>query len=312
MGLLFRSLMAVLLLVMSPWLPCFGQEQSHSGDAPALDALLQDYAYKAFVHPRTGVVFDGTVPSNLTGVKVSGMRLRSGSLFKRGVSFKEFDIPKGVVVQPYVERLVLVYQNLGSLSSVYYPLPNYTYLAPILGLLAYDAINLSATNPRHLDITASESPMTIHFTDLKPVPIGSTPMCVSFSLQGGVNFSNVGSGNTCSTFQEGHFALVAEVVASAPTPEAHGPSAVSHKKKKTNMKSMWIILGSVVGGVLLLVLMGMLLAWLRKYQQRKKMAHMEKASEVGEALRMTSVGSGKAPAAMVTRTQPTLETEYAP
>ncbi|XP_074311235.1 uncharacterized protein LOC141647092 [Silene latifolia] len=312
MGLLFRSLMAVLLLVVSPWLPCFGQEESHSGDAPALDVLLQDYAYRAFVHPKTGVVFDGTVPSNLTGVKVSGMRLRNGSLFKRGALYKEFKIPKGVVVQPYKERLVLVYQNLGSLSSVYYPLPGYTYLAPILGLLAYDAINLSATNLPELDITASESPITIHFTNVKPAPIGSAPKCVLINLQGVVNFSNVVSENTCSTFQEGHFALVAEVVASPPMPEAHGPSAVSHKKKKKNMKSMWIILGSVVGGVLLLILMGMLLAWMRKYQKRKKMAHMEKASEVGEALRMTTVGSGKAPAAMVTRTQPTLETEYAP
>lgn len=112
MRLLFRSLVVLLLIVASPWLPCF-EAQLRSGDAPALDALLQDYVYRAFVHPRTGVVFDGTVPLNLTGIKVSGMRLRSGSLFKRGVhSYKEFGIPKGVVIQPHVKRLVLVYQNL--------------------------------------------------------------------------------------------------------------------------------------------------------------------------------------------------------
>ncbi|KAL9236531.1 hypothetical protein vseg_011187 [Gypsophila vaccaria] len=312
MGLRFRSLVAVLLVVVvvSPWLTCLGAE-SRSGNAPALDTLLQDYAFRAFVNPRTGVVFDGVVPSNLTGIKVSGLRLRSGSLFKRGVpSYKEFGIPKGVVVQPYVERIVLVYQNLGSLSSVYYPLPGFTYLAPVLGLLAYDAKNLSAKNLPELDITASDSPIHIHFSNAKPVTDGSTARCVWFDLQGAVNFSNVVAKNTCSTTQQGHFALVVEGVAPSPAPE--GPSPATHKKKKKDMKRVWIIIGSIVGGVLLLILLGMLLACLRKYQQRQKLAHMEKASEVGEALRMTSVGSGKAPAAMVTRTQPTLETEYAP
>ncbi|KAK9674293.1 hypothetical protein RND81_12G224000 [Saponaria officinalis] len=311
MWLRFRSLVVVVVLVVvSPLLSCFGAE-SGLGNAPALDALLQDYAYRAFVNPRTGVVFDGVVPSNLTGIKVSGLRLRSGSLFKRGVrSYKEFEIPTGVVVQPYVERLVLVYQNLGSSSSVYYPLPGFTYLAPVLGLLAYDAKNLSATNLPELDITASESPINIHFLNVKPVSDGSTARCVWFDLQGTVNFSNVVSKNTCSTTQQGHFALVVEGIAPSPAPE--GPSPETHKKKKKDMKRVWIIVGSIVGGVLILVLLGMFFAWLRKYRQRKKMAHMEKASEVGEALRMTSVGSGKAPAAMVTRTQPTLETEYAP
>ena len=311
MGLLLRSLMVLLLL----WSPCLliiaAQKPMHS--ARVLDAILQDYAYRAFVHPKTGVVFDGTVPSNLTGIKISGMRLRSGSLRTHGVpSYKEFEIPTGVIVRPYVKRLVLIYQNLGNWSNLSYPLPGHTYLSPILGLLAYDAVNLSATNLSNLGIRASVNPIEIHFSNVKSVPDGSVPMCVWFDLNGNVNFSNELSKHTCSTTQQGHFALVVESPAPSPAPSAPTPSPGSHKKKKKkNMKKVWIIVGSVMGGVLLLVLSAILLAWLRKCQQ-KKMEHMEKASEVGETLRMTSVGSAKAPAATVTRTQPILETEYAP
>ncbi|KAK8614338.1 hypothetical protein V6N13_122698 [Hibiscus sabdariffa] len=47
--------------------------------AIALDALLQDYAYKAFVRPKTGVLYDGVIPSNLIGFQIATIRLRSGS-----------------------------------------------------------------------------------------------------------------------------------------------------------------------------------------------------------------------------------------
>ncbi|CAO2840654.1 unnamed protein product [Amaranthus hypochondriacus] len=310
MGLLLRSL-TMLLLLWLPWISFIAAQKS-TQSARVLDAILQDYAYRAFIRPRTGVVYDGSVPSNLTGIKVSGIRLRSGSLRTRGVrSYKEFEIPTGVIVQPYVERLVLVYQNLGNWSNLYYPLPGHTYLSPILGLLAYDAVNLSATNLSNLDIRASTNPIEIHFSNVKSVPDGSVAMCVWFDLNGNVNFSNEVSKNSCSTSQQGHFALVVGSPGPSPAPSEPTPSPGSHKKKK-NMKKIWIIVGSVLGGVLLLVLFAILLAWLRKCQQKKKMEHMEKASEVGETLRMTSVGSAKAPAAMVTRTKPTLEAENAP
>lgn len=55
------------------------------------------------------IPYDARVPTNLLGVRVSAMRLRSGSLRTRGVlSYKEFEIPIGVVEEPYVKRLVLV------------------------------------------------------------------------------------------------------------------------------------------------------------------------------------------------------------
>lgn len=318
MGLLVPGLEMLLLLVL-----CFffslPRLRAQSSAQEALDVLIQDYAFRAFVRPRTGVPFDGIPPSNLSGVSISAMRLRSGSLRNRGVleGFKEFTLYPGIIEQPYVERLVLVYQNLGNWSARYYPLPGYIYLAPVVGLLAYDASNLSAKHLKELDILASGQPMSVKFSDVKLAPDGSVPKCVSFDLHGAVNFSNVVSGNRCSTVQQGHFSIVAKYTAPPPAPVSPRPSKMppgpKHRdKEKDDDSNIWIIVGSVVGGFVLLSLLGVLILWLRRYQRKKRMHKMEKAAEVGEALHMASVGSTKAPAAMVTRTQPTLETEYMP
>ncbi|GMJ08579.1 hypothetical protein like AT3G08600 [Hibiscus trionum] len=285
----------------------FDTNASSTGAAArALDALLQDYAYRAFVRPKTGVPYDGAVPSNLTGIQIAAMRLRSGSLRTRGVNmYREFRIPTGVLEQPYVERLVLVYQNLGNWSLRYYSLPNYTYLAPILGLLAYDASDLSAKNLPELDLRASGDPIRINFSDVESAPIGSVPKCVRFDLHGSVIFSNLTAPNECSTIRQGHFSIVTESVPPpSPPPEREG--------KESSNRRTWIIVGSVVGGVALLAFLGFLILWGRKCKQRKKMQEMEKAADVGEALHMTSVGDTKAPSATATRTQPTLENEYVP
>lgn len=303
------------LLMWLFWMPRSGSSQLADfsmGAARALDALLQDYAYHAFDRPRitTGVIYDANIPLNLTGIKVSGLRLRSGSLRTHGFKmYKEFQIPVGVVEQPYVERLVLVYQNLANYSTKYYNLSGYMYLAPVLGLLAYDASNLSATNLPELDIKASGQPISISFSDVKPLPVGSSAKCVSIDLQGSLNFSNVLSDNTCTTFQQGHFSIVTESIAPSPAPVS--PPIIHHKGKK-NKSRVWIIVGSIVGGLILMFLLGLVIVCARKYKRKKKMQQMERATEVGESLQMTKVGSTKAPAATVTRTQPTLETEYRP
>ncbi|KAH7515129.1 uncharacterized protein LOC107431422 [Ziziphus jujuba] len=320
MGLLGRSLAMLFLLICFSWLPDLNAQSTNGSsisNARALDALLQDYAYRAFRHPKTGIPFDGAVPSNLTGIKVSGMRLRSGSLYRRGVDmYKEFKIPTGVTESQYVERLVLVYQNLGNWSETYYPLVGHTYVAPVLGLLAYDASNLSATNLQELDIRASLAPISIIFPDVKAAPSGIVAKCVRFDLNGSVNYSGLLPGNTCSTVQQGHFSIVFESIAPSPQPVSPSPTPnvapPPGKREEKNNSKIWIIIGSVVGGLALLVLSAFLVLWVQKYKQRKKMQRMERAAEVGEALHMTSVGNTRAPAATGTRTQPVLESELVP
>ncbi|KAK9124803.1 hypothetical protein Sjap_014405 [Stephania japonica] len=337
MGLLIRRGLSVLLLLSFLWILWSTELRAQSPSstttpARALDALLQDYAYMAFVRPRTitGTPYDGEPPSNLTGIKLSAMRLRSGSLRSRGVSsYKEFQIPTGVVEEPYVERLALVYQNLGNWSLVYYPLPGYTYLAPVLGLLAYDASNLSATNIPELDIRASKEPILISFPLLElppsssssssssspPPPSSSRAKCVWFDLRGFPLFSNVVADNMCSTTQQGHFSIVVESTAPSPAlvapPPPKGPPAGEGGGEKDKSK-VWKIVGSVVGGFVMLVLLVVLVFWVQRCEQQKKMVQMEKAAEVGESLQMTSIGNTRAPVAMGTRTQPVLENEYVP
>ncbi|XP_050213616.1 uncharacterized protein LOC126665009 [Mercurialis annua] len=309
MGLL-RSLVTMLLFIWFSWLPIFTAQPPNS--SRALDSLLQDFAYRAFVRPKTGFIYDGVVPTELTGVKIAAMRLRSGSLRRKGYDmYKEFEIPTGVIARPYVERLVFVYQNLGNWSLKYYPLPGYTYLSPVLGLLTYSASNLSATNLAELDIRASGDPIIIKFSDVKSAPNGSVAKCVWFDLKGSPNFSNVASGNECSTYQQGHFSIVVESIAPSPGP-VPAPFIPFPGHEKKSESRVGIIVGSVLGGVLLLVLLSFLVLWGQKLKEKKKMKQMERAADVGEALQMTSIGETKAPSAMVTRTQPTLENEYVP
>ncbi|KAL6506299.1 hypothetical protein OROGR_024480 [Orobanche gracilis] len=285
-------------------------QPSRQLSARELDPLLQDYAFRGFVRPRSGIVYDGILPSNLTGIRVAALRLRSGSLRRKGFAgYKEFDIPFGVVEQPYVERLVLVYHNLGNWSSVYYPLPGYTFLTPVLGLLSYNATDLSATNLSELNIRASGDPILVRFPDLKYVPNGSSPspMCVYFGLDGSLGFDNVVRGNTCSTTNQGHFSIVVQsFVPPSPAPGSRGGEGVDNKRR------VWTIAGSVVGGAALLVVLALVFGYMEKCRHRKKRQRMEKAAELGVPLPMTGIGHTKAPVAMETRTRPVLENEFVP
>lgn len=284
--------------------------------ARVLDAALEQYAFNAFVNPKTGVAYDGMVPRNLTGIQIAALRLRTGSLFTRGVQmYKEFRIPKGVIEQPYVERLVFVYQNLGNRSEMYYHLPGYMYLAPVLGLLAYNGTDISSENRSELEIQASDEPISIEFGSVRPAPHGSNPMCVWIDIHGQVNFTKVVSGNRCWAFKQGHFSIVvkSKPVPPSPAPVPPATSEVVKPGKNGGIDSkVWVFVIYVAGGCVLLVLLAVSGLWICGYKKRKKTRRMERAAEGGEPLHMTMIGGMKAPAAMVTRTQPTLETEYVP
>nr|XP_016507505.1 PREDICTED: uncharacterized protein LOC107825190 [Nicotiana tabacum] len=206
---------------------------SDSSAKNSLDSLLQQYAFRELRWPRvrTGVPYDAYVPCNLPGIKISALMLTRYSLKWRSYGYyKEFLIPSGVIEEPYARKLVLVYQNLANWSSFYYPLPGYTYLTPLLGILAYDAYDLYAKNVPELDILASEDPITIKFHNVQPAPQGSLPKCVYFYSNNLVEFGDVTDGNICLTRIQGHFAIVTEVkVAPSPPPSAPSPSPASDK-----------------------------------------------------------------------------------
>ncbi|XP_076934823.1 uncharacterized protein LOC143601256 [Bidens hawaiensis] len=290
--------------------------------ARVLDAVLQNYAYTALINPKTGVSYDADVPKNFTRVQISALRLRTGSLFTRGVlMYKEFKIPTGVIAQPYVEWLVLVYQNLGNRSEMYYSLPGYMYLAPVLGLLAYNGTDVSPGNRPELEIRASKEPVSIDFGSVKPAPQGSNPMCVWVDLHGQANFTNVVSGNQCFAFKQGHYSIVAksnsksESVPPSSSPSIVPPATSEAVKPDRNGgidSRVWWFVIYAVGGCVVFVFLAVLALSIRGHNKRKKTRKMEQAAEGGEPLHTTMVGGMKAPTAMVTRTQPTLETEYVP
>ncbi|KAL0435135.1 UNVERIFIED_CONTAM: hypothetical protein Sradi_0221400 [Sesamum radiatum] len=249
-----------------------------------LDSLLQDYAFRGLVRPKTGIVYEGKVPSNLTGIGVAALRLRSGSLRVRGVSYKEFHIPAGVVEQPYVERLVLVYHNL------------------------------------ELDIQALGDPISISFPGVQSGNSRMRAMCVYFGFNGSVQFKSVVKGNTCLTTKEGHFSIVVESLAAPPpAPRGRGGSRggtgggdTSIGGGKGRSKRVWIISCSVIGGAALLVLLAVIFAYVKRCRHRKKIRRMEDAAELGLPLPMTAIGFTKVPVALQTRTRPLLENEYVP
>ncbi|KAF3976039.1 hypothetical protein ACB098_08G074700 [Castanea mollissima] len=299
------------------WVPLFNA-QLPGLSTRSLDALLQDNAFMAFgAHPKTGIPYESHhIPRNLTGIQVSALRLRSGSLRTRGVhSFKEFQIPVGVVEQPYVERLALVYHNLGNWSNSFYPLPGFSYLAPVLGLIAYNASDLSASNVPELSLRASDKPILVKFPDLKLGPDGVSPKCVYFDLHGSLQFDNVLPGNVCSAIQQGHFSIVVESIAPSPAPGVEVVPPIADKTAKNGGKDqskVWRVFGSLLGGFILLGLLGLLAVWLRRFKHGKKVQQMEWVADRGETLQITTLGNAKAPLAMGTRTRPVLENEYVP
>ncbi|XP_055831963.1 uncharacterized protein LOC129900905 [Solanum dulcamara] len=215
----------IIICFLVPFLVGSESTSSDSSAKSSLDSLLQQYAFRELTRQRTrtGVPYDAYVPSSLTGIKISAVILKTHSL-KRKVygSYKNVFIPSGILEEPYVKKLVLVYQNLANWSSFYYPLPGYTYLAPVFGILAYDAHNLYAKYLPDLDIQALEDPISIKFPYVKPVPEGSFPKCIYFYSNNLVEFGHVKDGNICETRIQGHFSIVAEVkVAPSPSPIAN-------------------------------------------------------------------------------------------
>ncbi|VFR00665.1 unnamed protein product [Cuscuta campestris] len=282
--------------------------------ARSLDALLQERAFRALAWQRTGVPCDGDVPPGLAGIGVSAVRLRSGSVRRKGFrGFNEFSIPAGVAAQPYAERLVLVYHNLGNWSGFYYPLPeSFVYLTPVLGLLAYDASDLSASEPPELDLWASEAPFLIKFSRIKPAPAPAQAKCAFFDWDGSLEFDIIVDGNICRGTKEGHFAIVVELPASGQAGKLPAADIDGSKSSGDNngFKKIlfWVIFGTAIGGVVILGFLILVLACMKKRSEEKKTP--EEASERDVALQMNAAGHTAAPVVSRSRKSPMWEDEY--
>ncbi|MCD7448547.1 hypothetical protein HAX54_044151 [Datura stramonium] len=109
------------------------QVQSFSA---SLDSVLQDYAFRAFVRPRTGIPYDGNVPLNFTGIKVAALRELTWPRTRTGVPYDAY-VPSNLtgikLLSHRLTRSRMIQQQLLSLvRKTEVPLPLDAPTRPLL------------------------------------------------------------------------------------------------------------------------------------------------------------------------------------
>ncbi|KAJ8767674.1 hypothetical protein K2173_018232 [Erythroxylum novogranatense] len=272
--------------------------------ARLLDLLIRNYTFKSYdIHIRTGKIHAVRLPANFSGIVVDTASFRCGSLRRYGAQVKEFHLGVGVIVQPCVQRVVVIRQKLGyNWSSIYYDnydLPGYQLVSPILGLLAYHVGNgMNFSDSLELRIHAGEAPISIDFRNTSTSNISSGNdriLCANFENDGKVTLKDLESPNICVTTRHGHYGLVIK------TP----PPLESTRKDISTWK---LVVGTSIGTVLGVSLLGLLLvAMFVKVKKKARMEEMERRAYEEEALQVSMVGHIRAPSASATRTMPTIE-----
>lgn len=263
-------------------------------DPKSLDSFFTDHANKSVAKPQTGTLYNIPLPANFTGMELTFVRLRSGSLRNRGANFSSFYIPPKVITKPHVVRLALVYENLGNWSSLYYNVPNYTLVAPVVGFRVYDSPGPSVIGSQKLNFSFHGEPISIWFPRIELQGQNATPKCIQFGSNGSFQITNMSKANGCvMRGHEGHFSVV------VPRPPLPLPPT-----KKRYWK--WWVIG-FVGGVIGLVLIVLVVIVVYKLVKKKRLREMESQSEKGVPLDAFWVGRSKMPSASMIRTQPALE-----
>ncbi|KAK3227965.1 hypothetical protein Dsin_007827 [Dipteronia sinensis] len=259
----------------------------------SLDAALQDIALQTLVRHRhhTGALYKAMLPANLSGMKVSIVRLRSRRLWNIGADFSSFHIPSRTLTVPHVKRLAIVYQDFGNWSSNYYSVPGYSMITPVTGFMVFDASNVRARRITKLSLNTTGKPIMIRFSNstFSDGMISRATRCATFSSDGALQLSEMSLPNVCYSQDQGHFTIVVPL----------------KKKKRTGLWYLWVI-GFVLGfGVLVLV--GFVGVVSLKLLKTKKIQVMEKQADEDLVLDTIWVGGSKMPSATVTRTQPVIE-----
>ncbi|GMI69596.1 hypothetical protein like AT4G01140 [Hibiscus trionum] len=271
-------------------------------DPKALYALFRYYANQTLaIHHRTGTLSRVSLPSNFSGMEVSVVRLRSGSLWGRGVNSEFVKIPPSVRTLPYVKRLAIVYDNMGNWSSKYYHVPGYSLVSPVIGFEVYDYTDLTVGNST-LNVTGEPISIRFPYLDMRVKDV-TRLKCVGFGDDGSVEFKNMTERDVCVTENAGHFCIVIPAL----TPSLPPPML---EKKGRDWK--WWVIGCVIGAVGLVVSVSVGVVVLRWWRKRK-IKDMEKESDSSVALDTFWVrGDHKMPCASMIRTQPALEHDYVP
>ncbi|XP_065863451.1 uncharacterized protein [Euphorbia lathyris] len=284
----------LIFLISSLYFPQSVFTKNNITSTDSLDAFLLNSAFNTLIRhrPRTGALYTALLPSDLSGINASIVRLRSRRLWNVGANFTHFQIPPKTKTIPHVKRLAIVYQDLGNWSSHYYNIPGYAMVTPVVGFEVFNASRGKSVQRIGLDTRGRR--IVIRFSNLRFFG-GGAKKCVAFSFgeNGGFRLDEVSEENVCYARDEGRFAIVVE------TKGGGGP-----RGKKVWL--VWVLGGFVIGfgGIFLGVFYGMMC---KKFVKSKKIEVMEKQAEEDSVLETMWVGSSKMPCATVTRTQPNIE-----
>ncbi|KAL8111516.1 hypothetical protein AgCh_019285 [Apium graveolens] len=162
-------------------------------------------------------------------------------------------------------------------TDSYFSIPNYTFVAPVLGLHIYGAdANFSSLNASQMvTISLQGDPIVVQFSSVSlDENDNATMKCVTFGPDGTeIEFSSVTVPDyTCNARNQGHFSIV--------VPSLQPPST----KKRKRREKLW--------------------AW--------KVECLVKESENSVALDIVWIGQSRMPSAGGIRTQPVLENDYVP
>ncbi|XP_008777522.2 uncharacterized protein LOC103697445 [Phoenix dactylifera] len=285
--LLFLLLLLLIIMLPSP---------SHQAQDPRLiDRIVRYYAFQSYntKHHKTAILYKLLLPPSLSGVAAETVRYRAGSLRRYGAAIREFRVAPGAFVRPRVERLIIVRQNLGNLSSMYTGYGNvsgFQLVSPVLGLLFYNSTSLRSSpskNLSELGVLVPRKPITVDFSRVVGDLQRLRPLCAVFKLDGSVSLSNQTANNVCASRQQGHFALVVR----------SGKSTDGIEKKVKASRWKVVVLSAAAGafGAVLLGLIVVAIASARRKRYQKE--EMERRAYEEEALQISMVGHVRAPAA---------------
>ncbi|XP_010455612.1 PREDICTED: uncharacterized protein LOC104737202 [Camelina sativa] len=289
-----------------------------------LDLMIRDYTIRNFnIHFKTGTIQKIHLPSNFSSIDIATARFRCGSLRRHGATIGEFHLGPGLTVQPCVERVMLVRQNLGFNWSSYlyltgYNLTGYNFqlVSPVLGLLAYNSNpDGVAMNPYEINVMGTEqNPILIKFLSSKasrdPKPNtkqNSSLLCACFTSNGNITFREQVSAYVCLGTTQGHYALVVRAQESGGGAVVTPPSSPAVNEGGGGRLSRWkVAVGCVIGSIIGAFLLGLLVvAMVVKGKKKAMREEMERRAYEEEALQVSMVGHVRAnPNASRTRTVP--------
>ncbi|KAH0468265.1 hypothetical protein IEQ34_003298 [Dendrobium chrysotoxum] len=258
----------------------------------SLDKLIQSLAFLHLPHHHSNQPYHLHLPSNLSSITAIALRLRGADLWLRGTNLGYFRLPPGIVTSPHVRRTVLVFYDLGNLSSSFFSVPGHVLVAPVIACLAYDASNVSLLGSiREVSLRPTRDPIAIVFPSVDE--LSGPARCVRFGSRGLARVGGaVGEGMRCEVRGTGRFSV------------AVGEGESKGKGKgKGRIWWVWVWMGIVCW------LVGMVGLGVGRVRRKRRMEEMERRGEEGEVLDSVWVGGSKLPAAPATRTTPAIEND---